>query len=447
MHLHHLNPRNRMKAYNLLIWAILLFSILSCIGQSNVEKPQTNQNLQTYTKSENLFIAGALCFIAASISSAGGIGGGGLYIPILAIVVGFDLKTASSFSAFMVTGASIANVFCSLFGKKSSADFDIALLSQPCMLLGVSIGVICNLIFPEWLITSMFAIFLAWSTLKTFKIGIVYWKSESEEESKNGNHNTECLLQGDDESNRSEGAITSGLSIGDTQDSRSSDSRRVPWKKMGALVIIWLSFSLIYLLSGNKNGQSIIHIERCGVGYWVISSLQIPLAIAITAWVLHTQKRQSDQNLSHQEIATLIRQHIFPFMAILAGFVGGVFGIGGGTLISPLLLQFGIPPEVTGATCAFIVFFSSTMSAFQYLLLGMKHTNTAAVFAVTCFVGSLIGLVAVQNAIKKHGRASLIIFSVGTVMALSTILLTGFGAVNVWRDYIAGNYMGMKLPC
>ena len=38
-------------------------------------------------------LAGVFCFMAASISSAGGIGGGGLYIPILTIVVGFDLKT------------------------------------------------------------------------------------------------------------------------------------------------------------------------------------------------------------------------------------------------------------------------------------------------------------------------------------------------------------------
>lgn len=47
-------------------------------------------------------LAGIFCFIAASISSAGGIGGGGLYVPILIIVAGVDLKTASSFSAFMV---------------------------------------------------------------------------------------------------------------------------------------------------------------------------------------------------------------------------------------------------------------------------------------------------------------------------------------------------------
>lgn len=37
---------------------------------------------------------------------------------------------------------------------------------------------------------------------------------------------------------------------------------------------------------------------------------------------------------------------MFPAMALLAGVLGGVFGIGGGMLISPLLLQVGIAPEV-----------------------------------------------------------------------------------------------------
>jgi len=37
----------------------------------------------------------------------------------------------------------------------------------------------------------------------------------------------------------------------------------------------------------------------------------------------------------------------FPSMALLAGILGGVFGIGGGMLISPLLLQVGIKPEVS----------------------------------------------------------------------------------------------------
>ncbi|KAM1267318.1 hypothetical protein ACFX15_036238 [Malus domestica] len=134
-------------------------------------------------------------------------------------------------------------------------------------------------------------------------------------------------------------------------------------------------------------------------------------------------------------------------MALLAGILGCVFGIGGGMLISPLLLQVGVAPEVTAATCSFMVFFSSSMSAFQYLLLGMEHADTALIFAIVCFVASLLGLVVLQRAIKVYGRASLIVFSVSIVMALSTVLMTTFGALEVWRDFVSGNYMGFKLPC
>lgn len=87
------------------------------------------------------------------------------------------------------------------------------------------------------------------------------------------------------------------------------------------------------------------------------------------------------------------------------------------------------------------------MSAFQYLLLGMNHVYAAVIFAIVCFIASLIGLVIVQKAIEKRGRASLIVFSVGIVMALSTVLITSFGALDVWRDFSTGKYMGFKKPC
>ncbi|XP_059292857.1 sulfite exporter TauE/SafE family protein 5-like [Lycium ferocissimum] len=385
-------------------------------------------------------IAGVLCFLAASISSAGGIGGGGLYVPILTIIIGVDLKTASSFSAFMVTGGSIANVVCSMFirspknGGKILIDFDIALLSEPCMLLGVSIGVICNRVLPEWLITILFAVFLGFCTFKTCKSGFFYWKMESELENgllKNEScDETEPLLKKE----------------------AKGGSSSIPWMKMGMLVMFWFSFFLLYLLRGNRYGQGIIPMEACGVGYWIISSVQFPMAIIFTSWILYN--RESEQNmLSKKQEGTGETKHgpsgklIFPIMALLAGVLGGVFGIGGGMLISPLLIQVGITPEVTAATCSFMVFFSSTMSAVQYLFLGMEHVNDALIFAVVCFVASIIGLVVVQRAIEHHGRASLIVFSVGTVMALSTVLMTSFGAVDIWKDYTSGNYMGFKQPC
>ncbi|KAJ9690128.1 hypothetical protein PVL29_012667 [Vitis rotundifolia] len=392
--------------------------------------------------------AAVLCFIAASISSAGGIGGGGLFVPILTIVGGLDLKTASTFSAFMVAGGSTANILCTMFitcihGGKSVIDFDIALLSEPCLLLGVSIGVVCNIVFPEWLITILFVVFLSWTTSKTCRKGVVSWKLESEEIRRNGFGELENGVRRD-ESNGGNEVIKSLKEplMGEVENFKIS----IPWTKFGALVVIWLSFFLLYVLRGDRDGQSIIPMEPCGEGYWILSSLQIPLAITFTTWILHRRETSN-----HQEILGQTGEKppnlIFPIMALLAGILGGVFGIGGGMLISPLLLHIGIPPEVTAATCSMMVFFSSTMSSFQYLLIGMEHKEVALIFAIICFFASILGVVVVQRAIEKYGRASLIVFSVSTVMALSTVLLTSFGAIDVWRDYASGEYMGFKLPC
>ena len=103
--------------------------------------------------------------------------------------------------------------------------------------------------------------------------------------------------------------------------------------------------------------------------------------------------------------------------------------------------------EVTAATISFMVLFSSSMSVVQYLILGKKHIEQALVFTMVCFLASIFGLVLIQRAIEKWGRASLIVFSVSILMALSTISITGFGPIDVWRDYKSGKNMGFKLPC
>ncbi|KAK2447116.1 Sulfite exporter TauE/SafE family protein [Trifolium repens] len=413
-----------------------------------------------------LVVAGILCFIASSISSAGGIGGGGIFIPILTIVAGLDLKVSSSISAFMVTGGSVANVICYMFststkfGGKSLIDYDIALSSEPCMLLGVSVGVICNLVFPEWLITLMFAVFLAWSTSKTCKSGVMFWNIESEEIRKSNGGVEEIekgLLENETTINKGLVRIMENDELKTVEENlimvpkKNSCKLCIPWLKLGVLLLIWFSFFSIYLLRGNGYGQGIIPIEQCGVGYWIISSVQVPLAVVFTSWMVFRKESLQDPNLipevQCQNRNCPSNKLVFPMMALLAGMLGGVFGIGGGMLISPLLLQIGIAPEVTAATCSFMVFFSSTMSALQYLLLGMEHVETALILGIMCFVASLLGLLVVQKVIGKYGRPSIIVFSVSIVMSLSIVLMTSFGAIKVWEDYKSGKYMGFKLPC
>jgi len=123
--------------------------------------------------------------LGASLCSAGGVGGGGLFIPLFNLLLGFDPKSAAALSNFMILGGSIANVGWNfrqehpLHAGHPLVDFDVALLLQPNMLLGISLGVICNIVFPSWFIILEFVIVLGYITRRSFISGILRWKTET----------------------------------------------------------------------------------------------------------------------------------------------------------------------------------------------------------------------------------------------------------------------------
>jgi len=63
----------------------------------------------------------------------------------------------------MITGGATATVFYNLRQRHPTLDlpvidYDLALLFQPMLMLGISIGVDFNVIFPEWMLTVLLII-------------------------------------------------------------------------------------------------------------------------------------------------------------------------------------------------------------------------------------------------------------------------------------------------
>jgi len=63
----------------------------------------------------------------------------------------------------MIMGASVSTVYYNLKLKHPTLDmpvidYDLAVLIQPMLMLGISIGVIFNVIFPDWLVTVLLII-------------------------------------------------------------------------------------------------------------------------------------------------------------------------------------------------------------------------------------------------------------------------------------------------
>ncbi|KAL6622681.1 hypothetical protein ACP70R_032560 [Stipagrostis hirtigluma subsp. patula] len=380
-----------------------------------------------------------LSFVAAAVSSAGGVGGGSLYVPILNIVAGLGLKTSTAFSTFMVTGGTLSNVLYTLFlrgsggggsggGRPSLIDYDVAVVSQPCLLLGVSTGVVCNVMFPEWLITALFSLFLALATFKTYGAGVRRWRAETAEMGR--------------------GAEGGGIEDGAEEALRLGRSRRgCQWVDMVVLVTVWLCFFVMHLFIGGEGAQGALNIEPCGIIYWVITVAQVPVAVAFTAWIGHHKRRRSQAVLVKTSKLDALPAYAFPVAALLTGAMSGLFGIGGGLLLNPVLLQIGVPPKTASATTMFMVLFCASMSMVQFIILGINGIASALLYAATCFVASIVGLVAIEGAIRRSGRSSLIVFMVAAVLALSAVVIACSGAVRVWAQYASGHYMGFNLPC
>jgi len=90
------------------------------------------------------------------------------------------------------------------------------------------------------------------------------------------------------------------------------------------------------------------------------------------------------------------------------GFISGLFGIGGGFLMTPILVFLGIPPAVAVASLASHVAASSTSSVISYTRARAVDFRMGGVLASGGVVGSIVG-VEVFRWIRLIGQADLVV--------------------------------------
>ncbi|KAL2516172.1 Sulfite exporter TauE/SafE family protein [Forsythia ovata] len=277
-------------------------------------------------------------FFGAALGSVGGVGGGGIFVPMLTLIIGFDPKSSTAISKCMITGAAGAAVYYNLKLRHPTLDlpiidYDLALLFQPMLVLGISVGVIFNVIFADWMVTVLLIVLFIGTSTKAFFKGVETWKKESiikREASRrlasdyNGSEEVQYKLVPGGPTNGS------GVRLNDYNTSEVSFIENVYWKELTIL---------IRCLGNNPS----------------------------------TSYRQGFYNNLFSGIldADLVADPCsrWSICGILAGIVGGLLGLGGGFILGPLFLELGIPPQVSSATATFAMVFSSSMSVVQYYLL------------------------------------------------------------------------------
>ncbi|KAK4343096.1 hypothetical protein RND71_038912 [Anisodus tanguticus] len=302
-----------------------------------------------------IVLATVIGFLGSACGTVGGVGGGGIFVPMLTLLLGFDTKSAAALSKCMIMGASASSVWYNLrvphpCREVPILDYDLALLFQPMLMLGITLGVSLSVVFPYWLITVLIII------LFMVVIDTIY----------------EPL---------------------------------VPKEEKTAFEIFKFNLNLKRIMVLFLND-----LVACTPMYWVLNLIQFPVALAIFGYEVvklykESKKRRLDGNpesVCEADIQWTATNLIFcAICGILGGTVGGLLGSGGGFILGPLLLEIGVIPQVASATATFVMMFSSSLSVVEFYLLKrfpmpyalyLMSVSILAGFWGQCFIRKLIAI-------------------------------------------------------
>ena len=111
--------------------------------------------------------------VCGVVVAGGGLGGGGIFIPLYVLVIGMQTKQAVPVSQATIFGGSIVNMIFNvpqshpLRSNHPLIDYMAIVMFTPSLLAGTTIGVVLNIIFPSWLITATLVVTLVYASIRT----------------------------------------------------------------------------------------------------------------------------------------------------------------------------------------------------------------------------------------------------------------------------------------
>ncbi len=423
-------------------------------------------------------IVGFVCAaLGLFIAAGGGIGGGGILVPVYILIMGFLPKHAIPLSNVTVLGGAVASTLRNIRKRHPTADrplidWDLIVAMEPPTVAGALIGANLNKILPEAVIAVMLALLLSFTAYITLKKALKMHRKETEmiERSSAGVGTlNEYLLLNDNLSIVNEDCkcvecnSSNALSIhrnppchlpthikqdceieieGEHDDmpefgdpitlSYIIKEERQPKTRNVMLVFVMFAVVLIInILKGGGGFQSPVGI-RCGSSsFWFAQGLLLVWILFISClgrmFMLKDTKRKIeagyiylDEDVKWDKKSTII----YPLISTLAGFFAGMFGIGGGIIKGPLMLEMGIHPAVASATSACMILFTSFTATTTFSVYGLMIPDYAVACSVLGFCATYLGQTFMSHVIANSNRNSYIAFSIGVVVLLSALLMT-----------------------
>ena len=390
----------------------------------------------------------ALISIAIIFGNAAGVGGAGVIVPVLLLIYSLEILQASALSNFLIfIGFALRYYFNykERHPKKNKPviDYDTISLMLPASLLGTKFGVIIHDIFPRsvlFILLSITLLYLAYcSYARGNKLAAAERMKIIEPEVKATPMLTLERMSDD------EFVPTGRASVLDKQralEIEAEEAKPIPPKKIFLILVLFAFMMISVIIEGSKGLPSLVGVELCSGGYWLSFASFIAICAIIVVInardisFLATEKRLLGIKLTKDDVDWTWQKIMkYSIYGTIAGILSAIFGIGGGMILSPVLLQLEMEPEVVAATGALFVLFTTASSTFILMYEGYLITSYAIALGTVSILSSLLSIWLVTGFIKRHGRSSLVVYIMAIIIGVSAIVLTSVGFYQDYKYY------------
>lgn len=227
----------------------------------------------------------------------------------------------------MIFGSALSSCFILFLQRhptsnKPLIDYDVAMLFEPAILLGTVPGVLCNVIFPNWLILVLLIIVSTLTTFRTAWRGITTFKIEKKQQQEENQsiQNIDYSLM--PETEKKEGDLRLQALL--------DEESRTPWFKILVICVSWVIIFVMQLLKGGHGTPSIAGIKACSIEYWVLVTVSFPvigiivILCAIYLLLKHKQKLKIGYVFHKGDIHWNLRNtFLYSIFCGFAGFFAG----------------------------------------------------------------------------------------------------------------------------
>lgn len=430
------------------------------IGSSNsdlLDSAQAENSTFSYHKPLfplDLYHDGLTVILAAAgliIAASGGIGGGGMLVPLLMLVLRFKPKHAIALSNITIFGGAIANTALNarkrhpFFPDRQMIDWDLILVMEPLTIFGAVFGSLMSKILPNFALTVSLVLVLAFMGQRTLSKGISMWGKESKSIAREraiiAPDSSEGLQLAESPARVAVSSLSlpeqgcqgpyqaySELDDGEACSPGSQVTRSISFK-ISALTACFVGICAFTVLKGGGHFSPFGY--ACGSkGYWSLYFSNVPWTLAFAAYFRcilvreHRMKVRSGHSFGPGEVAWDSHNTIkYPLICAISGVLAGLFGVGGGIVKGPLMLEMGIPPVVASASAAAMILYTSAAASLSYIVFGLLHPVYGAMFFCLGLVCTAIGQYTVGVWASGNKRQSPVVLSIGIVIVLSSVMV------------------------